>query len=136
MVTGSFTRDFKEQNPDLVGTIQEFAQVYRDFKSDTESASKTLWSAYLVAVPTDKRNPYKNANTDELRRKLITSEFNSDYKVESYFLEKIFKAVVLSKAHTLYNIHLRKYEEFTAQVADMDLTGPYWTVREFFKLEK
>lgn len=118
MVLGTHIKDFKEQNPELIATFKDFSKVYLSY-SDTV-ASSILWSAYFVSVIANDKNPYKNFLSDDERREKIAEQFCTIYSKKFLGLEKIFSSLVLTKEHTLYNIHLRKYEEFTASFDGLD----------------
>jgi hypothetical protein len=121
MFKGSHIKDFAEQNPELMSTIPEFKQIYEEVK-EKETASKIIWAAYFVAVLVDKRNPFKNTKNDGLRRELLQTEYCVEYSKEYYYLEDLCKNLCLTKEQKLYNVHLRKYEEFTNYLDKLDLS--------------
>ena len=52
---------------------------------------------------------------------MIKDEYFPEYGQKYLPLEKLFRSLCLSKAETLYNIHLRKYEELTVKMAEFNL---------------
>lgn len=121
MVVGTHTRDFAEQNQHLISTYRDFKDLYTNHSK--EEASKILWSAYYTAVITDERNPFKNFKSDDERREKIKEEFYKSYSQRYLNLEKLFRGLVLSKEHSLFNLHARKYEEFLNILTGLDLTN-------------
>jgi hypothetical protein len=121
MVVGTHVKDFREQNPGIVASIKQFAEIYT--YNSPDEASKILWSAYFVAIIANDKNPYRNFLSDDERRQKIVEEYYPRYTSKFVELERCFKTVVLSKEHTLYNIHLRKYEEFVAEMDNLVLSS-------------
>lgn len=119
MIVGTHIKDFKEQNPGVVASIKQFSEIYT--YNSPEEASKILWSAYFVAIIANDKNPYRNFVSDEQRREEIVKQYYPRYTSKFIDLEKCFKSLVLTKEHTLYNIHLRKYEEFVAEMDGLKL---------------
>jgi hypothetical protein len=118
MVVGTHTKDFADQNPHLISTIRDFSHIYET--QEKETASRILWAAYFISVIANDKNPFKNLRDDEERRLKIKEEFCKVYSNKYLNLEKIFSSIVLSKEHQLYNIHLRKYEEFGWHAQEID----------------
>lgn len=120
IISGNLMIDFRKQNSILVETNSEFMSLYSTYSE--EEASKILWSAYYIAVPSDSKNPYRNARNNEERKELVRSQYFPKYIDDYEYIENIFKNIILDKSHALYNIHLTKFEEFTVFIESLDLT--------------
>ena len=119
-IQGNPEADFKEQNP-VLGALEPFTKLYK--KHGKETASKIIWSMYMLEDTDQKANPIARLPSLELRLKEVKDNYyDIDIESEEYKdLANYYSRYILTKEENLFKIQSDKFEEMIARMKDLDL---------------
>ncbi|MCA9750483.1 MAG: hypothetical protein KC414_15335 [Romboutsia sp.] len=124
-VTGSFEKDFFEQNPELK-LIKEFKEL-----SNQKDASQIMWCIFLAESP---QSRFYKTGTLEKRRKDIESTYAKiDWDKYRDISKKLIE-ITLSDAERNYKIWKDKEESFNKYVENLEVNAT--NMDEILKLFK
>lgn len=114
-VTGNPEQDFFTQNPELQ-YISEFVALREDVGDET--ASKILWSIYMIEDPNSKI--FRMPTEDKILE--VQTNYYPDYDPEEYDdLPKVYAQYCMDKETWLYAIQIEKLDELTSGLKHLSI---------------
>lgn len=118
VVRGNPQVDFKEQNPQLC-SFGVFKEVYDKHKEP----SKFCWSMFMIEEMNKTYNQLAGLSREQRIDEVIKTYYNIDVSSPLYVsLAEDYKKYALSKEEYLFSIQLRKLEELTLYLDQLDVT--------------
>jgi len=114
-ISGDPKKDFFDQNPELKFK-KEFAKLLKPHRR--QKGSKIMWAIYMMEDPSSHffRIPYAT------RLEEIQAVYFPEFDPEKYQdIIDAYKKLILDKEVLLYSIHIRKMEQLTSVLEDLDL---------------